>query len=726
MPSHGRQRAFRVILYLFPLLFIFLLEAGLRLSNYGGTLDLFITGPARLSNYYICNRNVARRYFVGAKQVPTPANDYFKKVKPANGFRVFVLGGSTANGYPYGSNLMFSRILEARLAQALPDKSVEVVNVSMAAINSYSLLDFFNKVLHQEPDLVLIYAGQNEYYGALGVASMVNFGRSRAFVLGYMKLARLKTFLAVRDIVGALKSLGRKSKVPPTATLMERMVAEQSIPLNSPLYRAGVVQFKKNMQAMLDKAAKKNIPVVLSELVSNVSGQAPFISLDEPESAASVFQKAVELTSNGHYELAKKEFIKAKDLDALRFRAPSEFNAVIHDLGREYNAPVAAMDSAFQAVSPHGLIGNDLMIDHLHPNIKGYFIMADAFFATIIKSGLIPKSPHPQAPVSQLQHSWGYTRLDSLCGILSIDVLKGGWPFKPHSARNTALADFQTNDVVEEVAKQVIKYDNVSIRKGHEILAENFEKAGDRDAALKEYKALVALKVWSALPYLKVGEMLVKYKDVARVPELIQQSLLFDASPLSYILLGEARNETAQYYDAIAAFEHALKLGAAQTDPHIMIGLLRAYASTGQVEKEKEIQRLLNKARPGKNSGGGASNLDQLLQTAENHIREKKYASAQSELEKSLTIRETGLAHMLLGQILLQKRQAAEAIDHFEKARRMDPDQPLLLYNLSIALVQQHEYQRAWTILQHIDKIAPDFGDPYNLKTKLGAALNKQ
>ena len=720
--SRERQRLFRTILVLIPLVFLFLFEAALRVIDYGGNLDLFVTGPGRLNSHYVCNRNVARRYFVGIKQVPTPMNDFFQKQKPANGYRVFVLGGSTAAGYPYGANLMFSRILQSRLEKAMPDKTIEMVNVAMSAINSYTLLDFVDEILKQEPDVILIYAGHNEYYGALGAASMINFGRNRAFVLAYLKLTRYKTFLAIRNLIFKIKTLVRKSRVAPTATLMERMATRQLIPLNSDLYQIGVEQFSGNMRAILTKTKKRNVPIVLSELVSNLSDQAPFISTNEPEPAKAVYQSALILKKQGRYNLAQKEFAKARDLDALRFRAPSEFNDIIHDLGEQFDAPIVAMDSAFRAASPHGLIGDTLMIDHLHPTIKGYFIMADAFFSEMTKAGLVPHST-PQIPLSQLQRAWGYSRIDSLYGDLSIRVLKGGWPFKPHSAQNTALDDFEPRDFVQEIAKRVVKYDNVSIRQGHEILADHFAKSGDQDSALQEYKALVALNSWSAMPYLKISEMLVKTKKFSPVPDLIQKSLLFDESPLPYILLGEAYNGLGRYHNAIAAFEQAQRLGAAKDDLHILVGLLRAYSATGQTEKEKEIGALLDKSLPPKKAPGG---IDQLLQKAKNLISAKKYQQAKILLEESLAHQETSRSLLLLGQICLQQRETPQAVAYLEKAHRLDPTQPLILYNLSIALIQQQEYERARASLQQIDKIAPNFGDPYDLKAKLNAVLEKQ
>ncbi|HVO75336.1 MAG TPA: hypothetical protein VMT35_15005, partial [Ignavibacteriaceae bacterium] len=52
----------------------------------------------------------------------------------------------------------------------------------MTAVNSYTLLDLLPGVLNQKPDLILIYAGHNEYYGALGVGSVESYGSSRTII----------------------------------------------------------------------------------------------------------------------------------------------------------------------------------------------------------------------------------------------------------------------------------------------------------------------------------------------------------------------------------------------------------------------------------------------------------------------------------------------------------------------------------------------------------------
>ncbi|MBN1558605.1 tetratricopeptide repeat protein, partial [candidate division KSB1 bacterium] len=679
--SRNKKRAFHAILLLIPILFILIVELALRAANYGGDLHLFIPGPGVLKNHYICNRNIGHRYFVNLRQMPTPANDYFQKLKPANGLRLFVLGGSTANGYPFGSNLMFSRILEAQLSESLPHRVVEVVNVSMTAINSYALLDFMDEILDKEPDAILIYAGHNEYYGALGAASMIHVGQHRFFVLAYLKLSRLRTFLAMRDLILWLRSTGKSDEIRPSGTLMERLAAQQSIPLHSRLYQAGIDQFNGNLKRIVAKAAKKNVPVFLSDLVSNVSDCAPFISIDEPASAETAFKNAADFENRQEYELAKDEFIRAKDLDALRFRAPAEFNRIIHDIAAEHHMPLVAMDSAFAAVSPHGLIGDNIMIDHLHPTIQGYFIMAGAFYAAMRRSGLVPSPAHQQLDLHTRQRTWGYSRLDSLYGDLNIRILKAGWPFALQDEPNMALNNFQPHDYVEKIAHRVAKFRNVSIRQGHEILADYFTAAGDPESALQEYKALVALKSYSALPYLKLGESLVKSGDVAPVPYLMRQSLLFDESPLPYILLGEAYNGLGRYLEAITAFERAQQVGARPDDPHIVVGLKYAYNATGQFAREKQLDERLQTSPALLPGDQVDATVNRLLQTADQLIRERKFDQALLELEKSLAIRETSQAHMWIGQIYLEKKQPTAAVEHLEKARRLGANEPLLLYN---------------------------------------------
>lgn len=262
--SPQKKKIFFGIIFLLPLFFLIILEGSLRVFNYGGNLDLFIEGPEGYSEYLRCNPNVARRYFTMQSSLPTPPKQLFLKQKPVNGYRIFVLGESSAAGFPFGNNASFPNILERGLSDAFPQKRIEVINIALAAINSYTLLDIVDEVFKQSPDAILIYAGHNEYYGALGVGSVQSLGNMRWLINTYLQFQSLKIFLLIRDLFGWTKIqmsqiFYKGSEVDPSATLMERIVAEQTIPFGSSMYEAGKKQFKENMDVILRKAAQNGI-----------------------------------------------------------------------------------------------------------------------------------------------------------------------------------------------------------------------------------------------------------------------------------------------------------------------------------------------------------------------------------------------------------------------------------------------------------------------------------
>src|SRR3954467_8215124 len=155
-PFLSRKRAFALLALLTPLLLLAALEVSLRALHYKGDLRLFTTVANVAPKYLGVNERVATRYFTSVKTVPTPPTDLFLRVKPTRAYRVFVLGESSAAGFPYGYNGTFSRVVRDALQDVLPDDTVEVVNLGIAATTSYTLYDEVGEILQQRPDAVLI------------------------------------------------------------------------------------------------------------------------------------------------------------------------------------------------------------------------------------------------------------------------------------------------------------------------------------------------------------------------------------------------------------------------------------------------------------------------------------------------------------------------------------------------------------------------------------------
>lgn len=62
------------------------------------------------------------------------------------------------------------------------------MNTSLVATNSYTIRDMVPEILEQQPDMVIIYSGHNEYYGALGVGSSQSLGRYPMVTNFYLRL----------------------------------------------------------------------------------------------------------------------------------------------------------------------------------------------------------------------------------------------------------------------------------------------------------------------------------------------------------------------------------------------------------------------------------------------------------------------------------------------------------------------------------------------------------
>ena len=580
-------------------LFFVLLEITLRITGYSGNLNLFVTESAQGSLYKKCNPQVGRRYFFRQNTLPGPSNDVFLAQKPENGYRIFVLGGSTALGFPYGNHIMFSRILQRRLQDTFPGRRIEVVNIALTAVNSYTLLDFMDEVIHEHPDAILIYGGHNEYYGALGVASLESIGKQRRAVLAYMKLCRFRSFILLRNILKNAAFLLRKGEYNPYGTLMERLVTDSRIPRGSPLFDLGKRQFEQNLRSIFKKSQRAKVPVLISELVSNVSDQEPFVSSssDEP-SAAGLFAEAGELEKQKKFSESRKAYIEAKDLDALRFRAPEDFNRVIHQIAEEFNSPVVPMKSVFETASAKGLVGDDLMADHLHPNIDGYFLMADAFYQSLRSNQFIePSWDSPcELPAETYRNTWPVTALDSTIAALTIRNLKGGWPFVPKFTENRTLLDFQPESRIESLALDVI-FEKLNLGEAHFILAQDYEGQNAFKKAKREYDVLSALIFIEAYSCLNRAQAFLRAGREDEALPLLIKSLENEDIPLANRLAGEIYLRQGKILPAIDYLEKAHR--KITDHPGLLYDLSVAYFQNHQIGKAEQLYKQLNRLCPG-------------------------------------------------------------------------------------------------------------------------------
>lgn len=716
--------AFKIITILIPFIILAGIEGILRLSGYGDDFSLFIQNPQEGYEKYIkLNPDVGKKYFQKLEYTK-PGNDIFLKEKPENTFRIFVMGSSTVAGFPFDQNLMFSRILNVQLENAFPNKKIEVINTAITAINSFTLLDFTDQVLEYEPDAILIYAGHNEFYGAFGIGSNETMSRNSRLTRLHITLMDFKIYQLLRNIIsGVAQKMTLKNEAGVEGTLMKRIVASTDIPYNSEVYNIGIERYEQNMDEILHKIKEWDIPVFISETVCNVKDMEPFSSDTEGvlEPAIEVYRKAQAAEASQDFEKAKELYYRAKDLDCIRFRASEDINVIIDKIAGEYDAHLIPMLSWFQEHSPHGLIGNNLMTEHLHPNIDGNFLMAEAFFDQILESGIMGTPELSQKITREyVRNNYGYTILDSLFANQHVQLLKGNWPFiKAGEKEVDYFNEYKPKSFLDSLTFSVLKDEDLSLGTARYQLAKQYDARGMYPEAYGEYNAVLRTDPYIAQIYRDAGTALINLNDLPLALKLFLKSLEYEESGFACFKIAEIYFHKSDYNNSVAYFQKAFPLIPDERKVLALAETYAAYVYSNNNSAARQVAEELNRVNadqylsiPPKryvyNDFIPFQTSDEVL-NAKKLISEKKDTEALKILESSLMKYDSHIANRLIGEIYLRQRNIDIALFYFEKVYDQFRFDPNFLYDLALIYHVKNDAGNANKCMQEIIKIAPDF-----------------
>lgn len=630
-----QTRSKRAFLYvttlILPLIFLLLVELILRGVEYGGNLHLVIRQSRGGRDMYVINRSVARRYFAQAGTViPEPADDAFEIQKPAGTKRIFCLGESTMAGFPYDFNATAPSLLGDLLRQQLPNTRFEIVNLGLSAVGSTIVRDFVGEILDYDPDLLILYVGHNEFYGAFGVGSTVSGGGSWLTRAGLYAL-KFKTYLFIRDIyvwiARTVSPAPRKSE----ATLMAQVVGNQKIPFHSALYERARAIYHDNLVAIIHAARSRGAPILLSTLISNLRTQPPFVPLADSsksvewqrlmaggdrlrreglsDSAFGDFRMACRVDSMnatgwfayaqaaytlGKYPEALAAFAHARDLDALRFRVSSEFQDDLIGLCRSEGVPLARVDSAFSAHSPGGIVGNELILEHLHPNLRGYLLMARTWRDAIKTNGLLAEATQwsisSEIGDDEQLHRSAITAFDSIAGAIKVTILTHRWPFPEPPTPFEFTPTSRLDSIVYDYVRTERYWSDARYA-----IAEMYARARRYDLARDECLAVAKVASYSYEPLLRAAD----YYEAEGLNEQAKQtyraSYERQENPIARLKLALLLIQEENPRDAITQIDRALELdrtGTARLKTEAAAGarylLGVAYAKLGDFPRARQ------------------------------------------------------------------------------------------------------------------------------------------
>ena len=731
--SRRRKWLFRlIVMVLAPLLFFTVLEAGLRLGGYGYPTTFFV-GPDADGTYTI-NPRFGWRFFPRAiAREPEP---YSISAKSAGAVRIFVLGSSAAQGVPSPS-FSFGRILEVLLRNQYPGVQFEVINAAMTAINSHVVLEIARDCAAHQPDLFVVYMGNNEVVGPYGPGTIFQQWSPS------LKLVRANTWVKSMRIGqlfdDAIHRFHAKGGTPTTWQGMEMFLGNQ-IAADDPRLKAVYDNYRQNLIDLCGVARRAGVGVILSTVAVNLGDCPPFASQhrsdllpEELKTWESIYQSGIDLEASsrwpeaiaryeaaariddrfaelqfhvgrclaeaGRFPEARDCFILARDLDVLRFRADSRINAIVREVAAGQEAAGVCGVDAEQALANSDLAagnipGGDLFCEHVHLTFDGNYLLARAVLDRV--DAALPRLAafRKQDPVLSRQEcaeSLALTAWDEYGMAVKTVEMMDRPPF--------------TNQLNHDVRQ-------ASARKRMERLGAVAHTPTAVRAACKRYEAALAKTPDDGQLHQRYGRLATMAGEPETAIEHLQVALKkMPSEPLAYVDLGEAEQSCGQIDEAIAHYRKALELDPDFTIVHYKLGII--LADRGRADEAIMHYRKVLELDPG--MAKAHNNLGAVL----NGLGRTDEAIA--EYQKSLEIDpKSVMAHNNLGSVLNNRGRADEAIAEFQKALETDERCVAVRFNLANAFDSLGRTDEAIEQHRRILKIDPNFALSHN---SLGVVL---
>ncbi len=420
-----------LVIYLFiPLLILAGIEFFLRYKGWGENRHPWKEQVVGDKKIYTKNLAFYQQFFEhpGHPGEFEPHITMIQLPKPDNTIRIFVFGESAALGWPDSSYSM-GRFLETMLNMLYPEHRWEVFNICFAGINSHIIRYLVERSLFLQPDLVIVYMGNNEAHGTFGLLHSFrnSVPLSPWIVQTHIYLQNLFLVQQLRNFATVLKNFFPRTSM-------------RTIRWDDPRINIVTDNFEKNLKVIINKLNREHIPVFIGTMGANLRDWPPveswfrkditkkdleewnkyfgeglsLISERKLTEAKNTFLKALQIDSSpailnfflawsllaeGEEQEAEQYFLEACKKDGFGFVRSKPFvNETIKKVTKEFlhnrNVKLVPVADELSKQAQRNIPGDDIFIDSCHFNFYGAYITACAYLREVIRYySLTPHNP---------------------------------------------------------------------------------------------------------------------------------------------------------------------------------------------------------------------------------------------------------------------------------------------------------------------------------------------
>ena len=347
-----------------PVVFLALLEGVLFLSGRFKPLQVLRRVEDKGRTYWATNPDYGP-FALRRPDSPMPHHVWLPEEKDSSKLRVVILGESAVAGFP-SEEYSLGRLTRVLWNENFPDQPMEMATIAMVGANSHILRQFAIESMQMQPDVLVIYSGNNEVIGPYGPVSKF----SGAFSSQWMVRASMavRNTRVGRAMGSALDALSRAVSVDGEKSwkgLDEHR--ESFLAANEPALDTMLAQTRENFRDIIAAARRHNCKVLVCVPAVNLTDWPPMASASvESESAQRAYENAQQRQREGDTVSAWEGFRRACDLDLLRFRADSRV--------RQTQRDVVAIEAASGGIA---LVDADKWLHEWNPAFPGdreYFL----------------------------------------------------------------------------------------------------------------------------------------------------------------------------------------------------------------------------------------------------------------------------------------------------------------------------------------------------------------